>query len=99
MSALLTCYRLKTNEHVIKSKFFLIFKSTIFGIFRFTHKKEEVWPDGIHPILFAESGYVCMPSFRPVAPFFFLEKVPFLAFLKYIKGCGQIDTLKTFPCF
>ena len=42
--------------------------------------KEEVWQDGTHPMLFAESSCFCMPSFRSVAPFFFLAKVPFLAF-------------------
>ena len=29
-----------------------------------------MWPSEIHPTLFAESSYVCMPGFRPVAPFF-----------------------------
>ena len=58
----------------------MVFKNTIFGIFCFTHKGEEVWPDGTHPMLFAESSCVSMPSFRSVAPFFFLEKVPFSGF-------------------
>ena len=37
--------------------------------------------------------------FRPVAPFFFLAKVPFLFcfFVKYRKGCDHIDMLMTFP--
>ena len=52
----------------------------MFDIYSLTHR-EEVWPDGTHPMLFAESSCVCMPSFRPVAPFLFLAKVPFLAFL------------------
>ena len=38
-----------------------------------------MWPHGTHPMLFTGSSCVCMPSFRPVAPFFFLAKVPFLA--------------------
>ena len=45
-----------------------------------------MWPDGTHPMLFAESSCVCMPSFRPVAPFFFLGKVPFLAFFNIERG-------------
>ena len=35
-----------------------------------------MWPDGTHP-MFLQSQVVCMSSFRPVAPFFFLEKYPF----------------------
>ena len=45
------------------------------------HTEEEVWPDGTHPMQFAELSCVCIPSFRLVAPFFFLAKVPLLAFL------------------
>ena len=58
-----------------------MFLSTIFDIFSLTHKEEEVWPDGTHPMLFTESSCVCMLKFRPVAPFFlFWVKVPFLEF-------------------
>ena len=39
-----------------------------------------MWPDGIHPMFFVESSCIHMPSFRPVPSFFFLVKVPFLAF-------------------
>ena len=60
----------KKNEHVITSKCFL--EEPFFRALLVLHiKKEEVWSDGTHPILFAESSCVCMPSFRPVAPFFF----------------------------
>ena len=34
---------------MIRSKCFL---STIFNTFGLTNKEEEVWPDGIHPMLF-----------------------------------------------
>ena len=62
--------------------FFLFLRSTIFDIFSLTHKEEEVWPDGTHPMLFAESSCVCVPSFWPVAPYFSLQKFHFfLAFL------------------
>ena len=65
----------------------MIFRSTIFGIFSLTHKEEGVWPYGTHPTLFLESYCVCMPSFRSVAPLFFLAKVPFLAlFLNTERG-------------
>ena len=82
----------------------MFFRSTIFSIFSFTHEEKEVWPDGTHPMLFAESSCVCMPSFRPVAPFFFQAKVPFavllfvvVVFFKYRNGCGHIDMLTAFP--
>ena len=39
-----------------------------------------MWLDGTHPMLFEESSCVCIPSFRPVAPFLFLAIVPFLDF-------------------
>ena len=44
----------------------------------------------------SQSVSVCQ-SFRPVAPFFFLAKVPFLAFKQYRNGCGHIDMLMTLP--
>ena len=58
----------------------MFFRCTIFGIFSLTHKEEKVWLDGTHPMLLEESNCVGMPSFRPVAPFLFLAKVPFLAY-------------------
>ena len=46
------------------------------------HKEEEVWPDGTHPMLFAESSCVCMPRFWTCSSIiFFVEKVMFLSFL------------------
>ena len=59
----------------------LFFEAPFLAFFALTHKKEEVWPDETHPMLFAESSCVCMPSFMSVIPFFFLAKVSFLAFL------------------
>ena len=72
------------------------FRSTIFGIFSLTHKEEEVWPDGTHPMLFTESSCVCMPSFRPVALLFFSGKsiIFVVVFFQYRKGCGHIDILR-----
>ena len=59
-----------------------VFSKYHFWFFSLTHKEQEVWQDGTHPKLFEESSCVCMPSFRPVDPFLFLAKVPFLAFYK-----------------
>ena len=56
----------------------MFFRSTIFLAF-LALRTEEVWPDETHLMLLTESNCVCMPNFRPVAPFFFLAKVPFLA--------------------
>ena len=39
-----------------------------------------MWLDETHPMLFEESSCVCMPSFRPVAPFLFLAKYHFWLF-------------------
>ena len=36
-------------------------------------------------------------GFVGLAPFFFLAKLPFLAFFKYRKECSHIDMLMTFP--
>ena len=58
----------------------VLLRSSIFGIFSLTHKEKEVCPDDTHPMLFEESSCVCMQSFRPVAPFIFLAKIPFLDF-------------------
>ena len=44
-------------------------------------------PNGTHTILFAELGCICVPSFRCVAPSFFLAKAPILAFLKERSVC------------
>ena len=56
-----------------------------------------MWPDGTHPILFAESSCDCLPSFRSIAPFSFLVKVPFLVVVLIQKGCGHIDINEMFP--
>ena len=66
-------------------------------IFSLAYKMEEAWPDGTHPVLFAESSFVRMPSFRPIAPFFlfFLAKVPFWLFLIEKEVC-HIDILRHF---
>ena len=45
---------------MIRSKYFLKYH---FDILSFTHKEEEVWPDGTHPMLYAESICVCMLKF------------------------------------
>ena len=62
---------------MIRSKCF--FRSTIFLHFSLTHKEEEVWPDGTHPMLFAESSCACMP-FRPVVPFYSGKITIFVSF-------------------
>ena len=60
--------------------------------------EEEVWPDWIHPMLFAELSCVCMPNFRTVALFFFAsESTIFGFFFKYGRGCSHIDILMLFP--
>ena len=60
-----------------------------FDIFSLTHKEEEVWPDGTHPILFAESVVSACQSFRLVAPFFFSGKsTTFRFFLEHRSGGG-----------
>ena len=46
------------------------FTSTIFDIFSLTHKEEDVWPDGSHPMLFEELSLSACQSFRPVALLF-----------------------------
>ena len=48
-----------TTERVIRSNFFL---EILFLTFLALHTEEKVWPDGTHPILFAEASYVCMPK-------------------------------------
>ena len=78
---------------MIRSKSF--FGSTIVYIFSLIHKEEDVKPDGTLK-LFAESSVSACQRFRLVDPFFGM-KVPFLAFLKYRKGCSHIDMLMTFP--
>ena len=50
----------------------------------FLVKEEEVWLDGTHFMLFEDSSCVCMPSFRPVAPFFFLAKVTLLVLFFFL---------------
>ena len=41
------------------------------------------------PVLLPESSCVCILSIRPVSPFFFLAKVPFLAFLDIERGVAM----------
>ena len=43
-------------------------------------------PGDINPMLLSESSYVCIIIFMPVSPSFFLDKVPFLAFLNKERG-------------
>ena len=57
--------------------------SFFFSFLALHRKGEEVWLDGTHPMLFEESSCVCMRSFRPVAPFLFLAKVPFFIFFDF----------------
>ena len=55
-----------------------IYISTILDIFCLTHVDEDVWPDGTHPMSLAEQQVVsAYQSFRPVAPFFYLESTVF----------------------
>ena len=87
---------------MIRSKCcFFVVGSTIFAIFSLTHREEEVWLDGTHPMLFAESNCVCMPKFKPVDLFFFffffLSTVSFFVSSLYRKGRHLIDMLMTFP--
>ena len=49
---------------------FYFLEVTFWAIFSLTHKEEIVCPDRTHPMLYAESNYVCMSSFRSVATFF-----------------------------
>ena len=46
---------------------------------------------------YLQSSSVYMPSFKPVAPFFFMAKVPFCFVYLYRKGCGHVDMLMRFP--
>ena len=59
----------------------MFFRSTIFDNFCLTHKEEEVWPDGTHPMLFTVSSCVSMPIFRSVTPFFFSGKSTIFCFI------------------
>ena len=61
--------------------FFFCLEVSFSAFFSLTYKEEAVWPDGTHPMLFEELSCICMPSFRYEDLFFFLVKVPFLAFL------------------
>ena len=51
----------------------MLFRSTFLSFFGLIYLKEEVWPSGMHPMLFTESSCVCMPSFNLVAPFFLVK--------------------------
>ena len=55
----------------------MFIRSAVFWHF-LPYTQKEVWLRETHPMLLSESSCVCMPSFRPVAPFFFQAKVPFL---------------------
>ena len=55
------CRLLNKNEHVIRSKLF--FLKVSFLAFLSLHTEEEAWPDGTHPMLFAESSCVCTLKF------------------------------------
>ena len=73
------------------------FRMTIFGIFSLTNKKKKVCQMA-YPMLFKESSCVCMPSFGPVAPQFFLAKVTFLATFFFIqKGVWPHTHTKDIP--
>ena len=49
-------------------------------------------------MLLPESSCVCMPSFRPVAPFFFPGNTIFgFFFFNTERGCGHIGMLMMFP--
>ena len=55
-----------------------------------------MWPDGTHPMLFAESNCVCQ-SFTHLAPFFFLVKYHIKKKkIEYKKGCGHKYMLMIF---
>ena len=41
-------------------------------------------PVGTHPMLFQESSCLCIQSYMPVVPLFYLPKVPFLACIKRV---------------
>ena len=58
-----------------------VFLKYYFWYFNLVHKEEEVWPGRTHPMLFAESSCVCMPSFTSVAPFLFSRKKTIFLFL------------------
>ena len=45
-----------------------------------------MWLNGTQPMLFAESSCACLPNFRSVVPFIFLEKVSLWAFFWIQKG-------------
>ena len=72
-------------------------RNKIFDTFSLTHKEEDVWPDRTHPMLFAESSCVCMPSSRPVALFFFSGESTIFGFYECRNGCGHIDCLRRSP--
>ena len=64
---------------------FLFFLSTIFDIFSLTHKREEVWLDGTHPMLFAESSWVCMLQ-KGVWPYRYAYDVPLVTLILILYG-------------
>ena len=75
----------------------MFFLEVPFLTFLALHKENKVWPDGTHPMLFAKSSCVCIPSFRPEVNFFPGKSTIFdFFFFKYRKGCGYIDMLIMF---
>ena len=56
-----------------------------FHMFSVTHEKEETWPDGTHPMLFAESSCASQ-VLGLLLHSFFLAKVPFLVSFNIERG-------------
>ena len=69
---------------MIRSKCF--FSSTIFKYFGLTHKENRCGQMGPTPCYSQHQVVFSCLSFRPVAPFFFLVKVPFSAVLNIERG-------------
>ena len=61
-------------------KFFFV------DIFSLTHVEEEAGHVGPTPYYSKRQVVSACQNFRPVAPFFFLVKLPFLTFFEYRKG-------------
>ena len=45
-----------------------------------------MWPDGTNPCYLQSQVVSACQSFRPVAPFFFLAKLPFMAYLNTVRS-------------
>ena len=65
---------------ILKSEFHWYGALVIQTVFSLTGTEKEVWTGGTHPMLLPESSYVCIPSFRSVAPRIRFIKVPLLTF-------------------